>query len=341
VTRELHVGRLGTVSDEQLQTALARFELGTLVSASAVPFGLFGQNVFVDSDVGSYVLRFGAHYDWQFPTERFFCERIHDRTDVPVPWPYLWDPSPDVFGYPWGYVLMPRLPGIATADRQVYEQLPYPDRLGIAKTLGSALRRLQRLTSTTSGAFDHTKGRIEPFAATYLQRSRDRIGATVKNAAVHSGALTSAERDWIEQRMQTVVASLDEFQPVLVHEDFNTNNTCFEREDTTWRLAGLFDLMTAHLGDGLNDLPRQFSMYVDEDPSLATAYLHAYVDSGSLDTAAAARLRLYLLDERLIVWEFFHRPEFMTMWRGGNGSFREWFGRYEQALDRAMALGRD
>jgi hygromycin-B 7''-O-kinase len=336
VTRQLHVGRLGTVSEEQLQAALTRFQLGTLESASAVPFGLFGQNVFVDSDVGSFVLRFGAHYDWQFPTERFFCERIHERTDVPVPWPYLWEPSPDVFGYPWGYVLMPRLPGMATADRHLYEQLSYPDRLGIAKTLGSALRRLHRLTWPTSGAFDHTAGSIEPFAATYMQRSRDRIGTTVENAAAHSGALTGADRGWIEQRIEAVAAERDEFQPVLVHEDFNTNNTCFEREDTTWQLAGVFDLMTAHIGDGLNDLPRQFSMYVDEDPSLAVAYLHACIDSRALDAVAAARLRLYLLDERLIVWEFFHRPEFLAMWNGGTGSFRDWFATYERELDEAL-----
>jgi hygromycin-B 7''-O-kinase len=341
VTREIHVGRLGTVSEDQLQAALARFQLGTLESASAVPFGLFGQNVFIDSDAGSFVLRFGAHYDWQFPTERFFCERIHERTDVPVPWPYLWEPSPDVFGYPWGYVLMPRLPGIATADRHLYDQLSYPDRLEIATSLGSALRRLHRLTWTTSGAFEHTTGRVEPFAGTYLQRSRDRIGTTVENAAVHSGALTSAEHEWIEQRIEAVAAERDEFQPVLVHEDFNTNNTCFEREDTVWRVAGLFDLMTAHIGDGLNDLPRQFSMYVEENPKLAAAYLHAYIDAGVLDAVAVERLRLYLLDERLIVWEFFHRPEFLELWQGGDESFREWFATYERALDSATAWGRD
>jgi hygromycin-B 7''-O-kinase len=329
------------VSEEQLQAVLARFELGTLKSASAVPFGLFGQNVFVDSDVGSYVLRFGAHYDWQFPTERFFCERIHERTDVPVPWPYLWEPSPDVFGYPWGYVLMPRLPGIATADRQLYEQLSYPDRLGIAKALGSGLRRLHRPTWTTSGAFDHTTGCIKPFASTYVQRSCDRIGTTVENAALYSGVLAKAEREWIEQCTETIAAERDDFQPVLVHEDFNTNNTCFEREDATWQLSGLFDLMTAHVGDGLNDLPRQFSMYVEEDPSLAAAYLHAYVGPVTLDSHATARLRLYLLDERLIVWEFFHRPEFLDMWQGGDESFREWFASYEQALERAIAFGRD
>jgi hypothetical protein len=94
--------------------------------------------------------------------------------------------------------------------------------------------------------------------------------------------------------------------------------------------------MTAHIGDGLNDLPRQFSMYVEEDPRLAAAYLHAYVDSATLDSDATARLGLYLLDERLIVWEFFHRPEFLAMWQGGNESFREWFATYERELDEAL-----
>jgi hygromycin-B 7''-O-kinase len=336
VAREIDIGRLGTVSAEQLQAALNRFDLGILTDARAVPFGLFGQNVFVEADTGSYVLRFGAHYDWQFPTEQYFCDLIHERTDIPVPWPYLWEPSRDVFGYPWGYVLMPRLPGLATADPRLYAQLSYTDRLGIAKALGQALQRLHRLTCATSGAFNHERGRLEPFATTYAERSRDRIRANVQRASAHSGALTPAEREWVEQRLEAVPAGRDDFQPVLVHEDFNTNNACFTRVDSVWQLAGLFDLMSAHVGDGLADLPRQFSMYVEEDRRLAAAYLHAYVDPDALDDDEMARLSLYLLDERLIVWEFFHSPEFLEMWRGGNESFQQWFAPYEQALETAL-----
>ena len=54
--------RLGVLSNEQFQVALARFDLDTLVSAEPVPFGNFGQNVFLTSTEGEYVLRGAPHY---------------------------------------------------------------------------------------------------------------------------------------------------------------------------------------------------------------------------------------------------------------------------------------
>lgn len=44
--------RLGPISRDQLSRALARFELGDLLTVEPVPFGLFGQNLFVSSSVG-------------------------------------------------------------------------------------------------------------------------------------------------------------------------------------------------------------------------------------------------------------------------------------------------
>src|SRR5687767_6422954 len=102
--------RLGILTDEQLQAALDRFELGTFIRAEPIPFGLFGQNLFVTSTKGDWVLRGCPHYDWQFPTEKFFADQLHDKTSVPVPCPYLFEPSSDIFG--WGYILMPRMAGL-------------------------------------------------------------------------------------------------------------------------------------------------------------------------------------------------------------------------------------
>lgn len=71
------MARLGTLTSDQLQRALDRFGLGRLLSAAPVPFGLFGQNVFVTSSAGDYVLRGCPHYDWQFPSEQFFARLLH------------------------------------------------------------------------------------------------------------------------------------------------------------------------------------------------------------------------------------------------------------------------
>lgn len=40
---------LGIISDDQFQSALDRFDLGKFVQAEPIPFGLFGQNVFLTS----------------------------------------------------------------------------------------------------------------------------------------------------------------------------------------------------------------------------------------------------------------------------------------------------
>ena len=38
---------LGMITDEQFQAALDQFQLGRFLHAEPIPFGLFGQNVFV------------------------------------------------------------------------------------------------------------------------------------------------------------------------------------------------------------------------------------------------------------------------------------------------------
>src|SRR5687768_1090969 len=118
--------RLGTIGRAQFQATLDRFDLGTFIAATPIPFGLFGQNVFVASTRGEWVLRGCPHYDWQFPTEQFFVQLIHDRTRVPVPYPYIVDPKTDIFG--WSYVCMPRMPGIQLADEALVAQFSSNDQ---------------------------------------------------------------------------------------------------------------------------------------------------------------------------------------------------------------------
>ena len=62
--------RLGALSEQQFQAALDRFALGRLISAERVRFGNMGQQVFLTSTQGTFVLR-GAPFDaTQFPCER-------------------------------------------------------------------------------------------------------------------------------------------------------------------------------------------------------------------------------------------------------------------------------
>ncbi|HSU91899.1 MAG TPA: phosphotransferase, partial [Sporolactobacillaceae bacterium] len=126
--------RLGALRTEQFDAALARFGLGKFIRAELIPFGLFGQNVFVTSSGGQFVLRGSPHFEWQFPTERYFVDLLHAKTAVPVPSPYLIDESPEIFG--WSYVLMPRMPGIQVDDPTAKAKLSPGDRRQMAHAMG-------------------------------------------------------------------------------------------------------------------------------------------------------------------------------------------------------------
>jgi hygromycin-B 7''-O-kinase len=137
MTGRVYSQHLGLISDEQFQAALDRFNLGRLIQAESIPFGLFGQNVFISSTQGKYVLRGRPHFWWQFATEQFYARFLYERAHAPAPWPYLVDLSPEIFR--WSYVLMPRMPGLQLADPGIREQLSTLDRIAIARTLGKNL----------------------------------------------------------------------------------------------------------------------------------------------------------------------------------------------------------
>jgi aminoglycoside phosphotransferase (APT) family kinase protein len=153
-TRE-YSQRLGVLSGEQLQAALDRFGLGRLLDAEPVKGGLFGQNVFLTSSHGEYVLRGKPHYPWQLARERFFSRLIAERTSVPVAWLYSIEAGEEPFG--WSYAVMPRLPGLRLGDPEVREALTTPDRLAIARALGEALAALKSLRWPYAGRYDHAR----------------------------------------------------------------------------------------------------------------------------------------------------------------------------------------
>lgn len=84
MTTRAYSARLGEISDAQFQHALDRLDLGELVRATAVPFGLFGQNVFLTTSRGEFIFRGAQHGDWQFAKEVFFARLLAEKTIAPV-----------------------------------------------------------------------------------------------------------------------------------------------------------------------------------------------------------------------------------------------------------------
>jgi aminoglycoside phosphotransferase (APT) family kinase protein len=329
----VYSSRLGHVEDTRLQRALDRFDLGRLVAARPVPFGLFGQNIFVTSTVGEFVLRGAAHHDGQFAQERFVAELLHERTDVPVPWPYLVDDDASVFGWSHGYAVMPRMPGLQLSDPAVLGTIPGADRVRIAGLLGATLRRIHRATWPYAGRYDHTIGTVRPFDGGFVQWIVGELRRLVAVSVAYGTGATGTDVQWTEDLIAAGTGALRvPTVPVLVLHDYREANLTVQEGPDGWRVAGVFDLMEAILGDGELDLARQFAEYLTEDPHRARAFLAGYTRDEPLRDAADLRLALFVAYDRMVIWEYFHRPENVAGWRYAERTPRGWITPYLDGL---------
>lgn len=334
--------RLGDLSFEQYQAALDRFDLGTFLRAEPIMAGISKRNTFVTSTKGVYVLRGNSQFPWQYPTEQYFACQLHAQTHVPVPYPYLVDLSTDIFG--WSYAMMPRMAGLQLSDRIVRACLGKEEKPGIARAMGETLAQLQDLTAPCAGRYDCCTETIRPFELSqelswpfppeqdetgrqeerrisYSERIISRMRHLLACAASCNQHTTAADIAWVEQTIARNEEALRvPFQPCFLMEDFKEQNVVVRRESRRWRVSGVFDLTHAHYGDGEADLSRLFAMYLDEDPALAYTFLDAYRANRPPRPGFNERFALYMLHDRLQLWEFFQRlghdypwPEALTL----------------------------
>lgn len=81
--------------------------------------------------------------------------------------------------------------------------------------------------------------------------------------------------------------------------------------------------MYAGFSDAETDLARPIAMYLDEhQPALAQEFFRAYRAEHPLRSGFGDRLPLYMLQERLAMWEWAHRER--KIWWDGGLTLREW-----------------
>ena len=316
--------RLGKITSEQFQSALARFGLGDFIRAEAVPFGLFGQNVFITSTQGEFVLRGVPHYPWQFPTEQFFVEQLYHRTHVPVPYPYWVEPATDIFG--WSFVIMPCLPGIPLSDKAMVGAFLNEDRLAIARALARTLAEVHSLTWDCSGKYDSETQRVQPFDGGYSSWVVERIREKISRARSYNLHTTTSDSDWVETIIDACADVLTEPDPsCVVLGDYGEHNVVVERIPDGWRVSGVFDLMTAHFGDGNADLCMPVAGYLKANPALADEFIQEYLRFRPAKPSFAERQRVYTLGLYASMWEYWQRAQ------GGppestDACFKQWAG---------------
>jgi hygromycin-B 7''-O-kinase len=320
--------RLGALTPGQFQSALTRFGLGTFVDAEPVSQGLFGQNVFVRSSLGEYVFRGVPHYPWQFPKECFGATLLHEHTPVPVAYPYLLDSSTDIFG--WPYILLRRMPGRSPADSHLTDA----EQIDIARALGQNLVHMHQLTWPVAGAYDLTSDTIQPFREGFAHWIVGDVRQWLAAARANGVATTPDDILWIEQVISEAHAALAHpFQPCFVMNDYNPGNVLVARVNGSWQVSGLFDLMEYYFGDGEADLMRLIAIYLEQAKprglQLAHAFASTYLNQKPPREGFRERYALYMLRDRLIVWEYGTRPE--NNWFAPGQSFRDYAEPFTQS----------
>lgn len=317
---QVYSERLGAIAPHQFQAALTRFGLGTFVGATPVSRGLFGQNVFVESSLGAYVLRGVPHYPWQFPKERFGATLLHQRSQVLVAFPYLLDTATDIFG--WPYLLMPRLHGRSPADPDLTDA----EQIEIAQALGQNLAQMHQVTWPVAGAYDLTADAIQPFRDGFAQWICADIQGWLGRARAN-GAVTANDTLWIERVIGAAQSALaSPFQPCFVMNDYNPGNVLVERRQGRWHVSGLFDLMEYYVGDGEADLMRLIAIYLAQGRQRgvprARAFATTYLSQQTARRGFAERYALFMLRDRLITWAYGTRPG--NSWFAQGQSFRDY-----------------
>jgi len=309
-------GSLGDLSDAQLQAALDRFGLGSLVSATAFSVGLFGKNVGLVTATGRWALRgdpWPMHSDEQFRRERFWASCVRDACpDVPVPWPFHIESDESLFG--WPYQLTPWMPG--TQERNAVG----------AAALGHAAAHLRAVTFDSFGEWSPTTDALDPFAGTATEWLALRTERWIDACATLARPSVASDTAFVRALIPTDLDCV----PTYVHHDLKVENCVCERG----AVSGLFDLGEGVVGDPLENLARATWDLAREDPTLAVGFLRAYEEAAGI-RVPIERLWAYVLLDLLVIWEYGTRPA--QQWFR-DPTFESWATAFASPVVRALGV---
>ncbi len=311
-----HSSWLGAILASQLDKVLARFGLGTLLTAESTGIGLGGQTILVSASTGEYVLRGKPLFVGQLAKERFFVRFLHERISIPVPWPYYYDPSLDIFD--WEYAIMPRLPGTQIHD--VAAISPRAQQEAVVAALGRGLSTLHTASWPMCGEYDLFTDTIAPLTMPYAEWLMHRVRDMMESIVREDAAVTHADQEWVEMLLRKASSALRQpFQPACVMHDYHNNNVVFSHADGTWDVCGVFDLSEGYIGNPEADLARPTRGLFLIDPTLAGVFLREYLRHSPARDGFLERFPVYMLDDLLVGWTFARRKG----WRDPQRSLRE------------------
>jgi len=299
---------LGEISNIQFQKALDVFSLGKFINAQPITQGLFGQNVFITSTKGEFVLRGHPHNDWQFNNEQLFVNLLHKNTKVPVPHPYLVSMDTLIFG--WEFVIMPKMVGqnIDTISNE-------KDKIEIATAQAEILIESHSLKYDYCGKYDLTTNKILPYKNEWFTEFYNQIIEYLNKAKSYNSNTSIDDIKWARELLDDSKKYFEPFTPTFFMQDFKNGNMVVDKVNNKWRVTGLFDLMESTIGHPEADLARTFLHYKRINPKIGYIFLNSYLDNKINLSNFIERLKIFILHDRTIVWEYEQR----------NSKFKETF----------------
>ncbi|OAB35872.1 phosphotransferase [Paenibacillus macquariensis subsp. defensor] len=319
--------KLGAISNRQLQLMLDRFNLGTLISSEKTAFGVMGQTMKVSSSTGDYILKGNPLFSGQFLEEKFFVDHLHQHTTLKVPSPYLIDETEDIYG--WTYSIMPCLPGTHMNVPDIQAILTTTeDKEQLAELMANTLVELHRWKTKQFGELDPLTHTIRPFEGSYRTWLYTTIRYWINDATKYS-IITAQDLIWVEHILKSSQDIFDDLHSTtFVMGDFKPENFLIRKHNDEWTISGIFDFTTSYFGDGIADLPKITTMYLENgEEDLARRFLSSYVNSTE-HQAFRDRFRVHMLHTCALVWGCAKATQQVT-W-DEELSFVEWAKRFTE-----------
>ena len=196
----------------------------------------------------------------------------------------LWESPPD---WPWPYLIFELIPGVSIGE--VYAQIPFRDKLMLARSLGEITRRLHALPVANTTVFQPTWDAY----FNLLQEQRTRCESTHQ-------AWGSLPAHWIEQ-IDTFLLPLDilldrSITPHVIHADLTRDHILGSLEGGRWATRGIIDFGDAMIGNIFYEL---IALHLDLfrcNKRLLKVYLDTYgLDEQSRPTLPPKALSTALL----------------------------------------------
>ncbi len=322
---DVYTSRLGTITSSDMQRVIDQYRLCQITDMQPAVGGSFRQVLALESTDGQWIFKGAPLVPEQFHAEHFYTSLLHERTELPVPWPYFHDTSCSVFD--WDFALMPRLEGEDLGDQTVWAGLSLEEKHDLAVDMGKTLASVAAVTAAEPATYNFAADDIRPFSEGYASGMLTEIRELIRRTkGAFPDSMPKSDVAWIDQAIAELLQHTTAYShPSMTMQDFKDQNMVGIRTEAGWRVSGLFDLGGLHFGDPAMGFCRQLAQFQTREGGdvLSRSFVESAIDHGMDASHLVQRVMGFAILERLSIWEWAKR-EGRSQIIGEASTFREW-----------------